>query len=57
MVVITYLVGQLLGAMQDVAGQAVLVRISQAGTVLWLMGLVVLLIALAVDSLGRGGTP
>jgi len=49
--------GGLLGAMQDAAGAAVLVRVSQACGILWAIGLVVLLIGLALDALGNGNRP
>ncbi len=54
--VLLYLLGKLLGAMQDSAGQDALLRVSQGSGVLWLVGLVALLLALGVDSAGRGST-
>jgi hypothetical protein len=41
----------LLATMQDASGAAVLVRIAQAGGVLWSLTLIVLLIALGVNSI------
>ena len=55
--VVLYSAGRLLGAMEDGAGQAVLTRVSQACGILWVLGLVALLIALAVDSLTSRNPP
>ena len=49
-----YAAGRLLGAMQDMAGEAVLVRVSQAAGIAWIVGLIVLLLALTLDAIGRG---
>lgn len=43
-------VGKLLGAMQDAAGEAVLVRISQAMGIAWLVVLLLLVLALGIES-------
>lgn len=45
-----YGVGKLLGAMQDEAGEAVLLRISQAAGIAWLVVLLMLVLALGVES-------
>jgi len=50
-IVIVLGTGRLLGAMDDALGQAVLVRLGEAGGVLWSIGLVVLLLAVAIDGL------
>jgi hypothetical protein len=44
-------VARLLGAMEDAAGEAILIRISQACGILWVLVLVVLLICLALKTL------
>jgi hypothetical protein len=54
MTLIFYAAGRLLGAMQDTAGEAVLVRVSQATGIVWVLGLVVLLLGLTLDAIGRG---
>ncbi len=45
-----YGVGKLLGAMQDEAGEAVLLRISQAAGITWLVVLLMLVIALGIEA-------
>ncbi|MFV2065627.1 MAG: hypothetical protein ACC645_01505 [Pirellulales bacterium] len=50
-IVIVLGTGRLLGAMDDALGQAVMIRLGEAGGVLWAIGLVVLLIAVAIDRL------
>lgn len=52
-IIISYSVSRLLGAMQDAAGESFLVRTSEVGVVMWLISLVVLVVALAVNSLGK----
>ena len=51
---VLYAAARLLGAMQDTAGEAVLVRVSQATGVVWVLGLIVLLLGLALDAIGIG---
>ena len=50
-------VALLLGAMQDVSGQAVMARVGLGLGVLWLVNMIVLLIALAVHTLDRPEKP
>jgi hypothetical protein len=52
-IVVVYLVGRLLGVMHDAAGEGLLVRASAVGVAMWLISLVVLVMALAVNSLGH----
>ena len=47
-------VAALLGAMQDVSGQAVVTRLGLAAGILWIIDLVVLLVSIGIDALGRG---
>jgi len=55
MVVIVLLaVAAVLGAMQDLVGQAVVERMALAGGVLWAIDLVLMLVAVAISSLGKG---
>ena len=56
-IVIVLGTGRLLGAMGDALGQAVMVRLGEAGGVLWSIGLVVLLIAVAIDGLAERSRP
>jgi hypothetical protein len=46
--------GELLGAMDDALGEAVLHRIALAGGVLWVIDLLGLLLVLALNSLDNG---
>ena len=46
-------VASLLGAMQDMGGQAVVRRAAHAAAILWIIDLVLLLVGVGVDSLGR----
>ena len=46
-------VAGLLGAMQDMTGQAVVRRLAHAAAILWVIDLVLLLVGIGVDSLGR----
>jgi hypothetical protein len=52
-IVMVMAVGRLLGAMQDTAAAAVLDRVALALGIVWGMNLVCLLIAVALESLGR----
>jgi hypothetical protein len=56
-IVVVYAVSRLLGVMQDAAGEGLLLRTSEIGVVMWLISLVVLVVALAVHSLGRTDGP
>ena len=47
----------LLGAMQDEAGRAVMARVGLGVGVVWLVNLIVLVVALAVHTLGRPEDP
>ncbi len=47
----------LLGAMQDEAGRAVMARVGLGVGVVWLVNLIVLVVALAVHTLGRPEEP
>jgi hypothetical protein len=50
---VLFAAGRLLGSMQDAAGETVLVRISQATGVVWVLGLIALLLCLALETIGR----
>ena len=56
-VLVVWAIGALLAAMGDVIGGAVLVRIALAGGILWALGLLALVLALALNSLGDDDTP
>ncbi len=46
-------VAGLLGAMQDLGGQAIVRRAAHAAAILWIIDLVLLLVGVGVDALGR----
>jgi hypothetical protein len=46
-------VAGLLGAMQDPGGQTVVRRAADASAILWIIDLVLLLVGVGIDSLGR----
>ena len=46
-------VAGLLSAMQDMGGQAVVRRAAHAAAILWIIDLVLLLVGIGLDSLGR----
>jgi hypothetical protein len=52
-IVMVMAVGRLLGAMQDTAAAAVLDRVALALGIVWSVNLVCLLVALALETLGR----
>ena len=54
-VVLVLATAQLLGAMQDAAGAAVLQRIALALGLIWLLGLIGLVLTLAINALDSGG--
>lgn len=54
-IVIVLGAARLLGAMGDGVGRAVMIRIGEAAGMLWLIGLVLLLIAVAADRVMGSG--